>query len=377
MSDETEPVDVRPKWLQSVQEEGTSLATAIVDGKNYPYTLVKPGLAKGLPYTVGGRPQENTLFISSDVPEAFRPFIIGHEAREYTTFAGQPPEEACLEAIKAELEDVKRNAPVLYTHYILGDENVVGRREFFEAMYEFVTSEEQANNYSEPFKEGIKRARDYLNGLEIVPVGTFESEYTPEQVAAIRKVHEVGEQLAKAHPEIADRYRDLTYPSCYIDIACEFIPEWVEESPEIAKKAVGHAIRSLIPPTEQAELTAQHKAWKLEERLGGFGSEEHREHQRKASRARHDQGIPVDVEAMLRARGRVAWSDEERRMVLDVMLGDKDYQTKRNALDFKKMANALNSMYHNGEAVRYENSVRSFIAHTMMQERQQASINNS
>ncbi len=80
---EQQPIDLRPKWLIVAQAEGAQPGTVEVDGKQYPYTIVKTGLAPGLPYAVG-YPTETALMVSEDVPEEDRAPIMSHEVREKT-----------------------------------------------------------------------------------------------------------------------------------------------------------------------------------------------------------------------------------------------------------------------------------------------------
>ena len=81
-----------------------------------------------------------------------------------------------------------------------------------------------------------------------VPKGTYFSsglpdEYSPERVAAIQLAIEIGNQLAKAHPEIADFYRDTNDFRSYLEIAQIYIPKLAENYPMVVSKAVGCAVR--------------------------------------------------------------------------------------------------------------------------------------
>jgi len=69
---------------------------------------------------------------------------------------------------------------------------------------------------------------------------------------------------------------------------------------------------------------------------------------------------------MLKGRGRTQWTDEEKQIVLEIMMQDPEYQKENGSLDYTKMAYDLNVLYHDRQNIRYKNSVKSFIAHTKM-----------
>lgn len=214
---------------------------------------------------------------------------------------------------------------------------------------------------------------------DAIPRGTFFSgEYTRKRVAAIRRIIVLGRELAKSHPEVADMYRAINHsdPNRYIDIAKEFIPEIAETHPSFASRVVGYAVRQLIPIEEQAELTAKHKAKSLEKHLGGYGSEKHLKHQKNAARERHAKGIGVNVEAMLKGRGKIGWSEEEKKMVLELMIYDPEFQHQKGPQkgrpNYKVIAEVLNDMYHGGRPVRYANSILSLVSHDRMEKRKKS-----
>ncbi len=142
--------------------------------------------------------------------------------------------------------------------------------------------------------------------------GTF---YASEEVGrAIAMVQKHGDALVRDQPGIADFYRQNP-TSTYTSLAKQFIPGTVENHPKMAEAIVGYALRELIPAPELAELTRAKREKQLEEMLGGFDSEEFREHCRKASKRRHElHGTPTD--AMTRGRGLIPWSDEERKYAI-------------------------------------------------------------
>jgi hypothetical protein len=159
---ENQPInpDPRPEWLINAQAEGTQVEKIVVDGKEYPYTVIKEGLAVGLPYGIGGQPAENTLMISEDAPKEYVPYILAHEIREYTALLDIPENERCRESLKAELEDVKTEKPDRYQAY------VNQRADFFDALITLYELPEQKATKSEQFLQGIKSSRDYLHSLK-------------------------------------------------------------------------------------------------------------------------------------------------------------------------------------------------------------------
>lgn len=157
----------RPDWLTAVQVGTNSVALPIRE-KTYFYTLVKPGLEKRLPYTVGGHIVDNSLFISVDVPEDFRPHILGHEISHDTILRDMPPGNACLEALKLELKEAKEILHGRFALYLYGKKEVdgfAGRIEFFNALVELYKDPDQAAARGPAFVEGVNRASAYLNEL--------------------------------------------------------------------------------------------------------------------------------------------------------------------------------------------------------------------
>ena len=400
MNPEQTSVDVRPNWLINIQAPNTELNTLCVDGKSYLYTIVIKGLGGKLPYAVGGKIQDGSLFISEEVDITFVPYILRHEIRHEVKYANIPPEEACLLALREELQEVATELPEKYAQYL------IGRRAFFAALVDIYNDPEQRKAKGPEAVEGIVNANThiqsvgskdtipkgtfraellthqdigmqmadaYIQQVDFVPPGVFSSDYTPEQRAAIAGVHRLGEALAQLYPEIADLYRDLTNPRTYLQIAQQYLPDIAEKNPIFAARVVGCAMRQLIPPREQAELTAVHRAMALHRQIGEIGSQRYSDHQRAASKMRHKTGS-IDTEAMVRARGRTPWTNEEKKVVLDILLSDKVYQHHNGTPDYKKIAEVLNEIYHNGAEVRYANSVMSFVAHERMKKRKMGEV---
>lgn len=157
-------VDPRPDWLKSVQAEGTQPGTLDVDGEQYMYTVVKAGLAPGLPYAVGF-PADTALMISEDVPEDDRPFIMGHEVREKKNkrILGLPEEQRCQASLEAEIADVRAKAPERADAYI------AGRRDFFDALVTFYGQPKQAEAVTPQFIQGIQASRAHLHHIAPPP----------------------------------------------------------------------------------------------------------------------------------------------------------------------------------------------------------------
>jgi len=161
---------VRPNWLINVQTETTNPMHLIVNEKIYTYTLVKPKLEPRLPYTVGGHIADNSLFISSDVPDDFRRYILEHEIYHDTTLINMPPEEACVAALKLELEEAKKTLGDRFSLYLYGKQKIdefAGRIEFFNALVALYKDPKQANARDSAFVEGINKACEYLKVLNL------------------------------------------------------------------------------------------------------------------------------------------------------------------------------------------------------------------
>lgn len=206
---------------------------------------------------------------------------------------------------------------------------------------------------------------------DVIPEGTFYSELTENQVRALQLVRQIGDRLMSDHPEIADLYRQGSDFYTYIQVAQQYLSE-SEQFPQVASRAVGYAIRKLIPPEELAEIRRARRANRLEDIFGGFDSEQFIEHCRNAATRRHELMIGVNTEAMIRARGRTPWSNEEKQYALDLS-NNPTYQhqngSHKGRPDYELIALALNIKYHTCEEVRYTNSVASFIRDTRRKER--------
>ncbi len=195
---------------------------------------------------------------------------------------------------------------------------------------------------------------------DIVP-GTFEA-MEPEQFRAIEMVHKIGEKIAEEHPELAEWYRDLNRSFIAWEVARELLPNECEVSEEVAATAVTYAISLLLPKAERDELTRLRRS-EIMKAKWDFNSPEWREHCKNAARIRYSLGIRVDVKAMLDARGRTAWTDEEKEAVLRAAV-DSKYRLPTGGPNYEQIARDVNDRFHGGKPIRYENSCRSLVGYT-------------
>lgn len=206
----------------------------------------------------------------------------------------------------------------------------------------------------------------YSLGCDTIPAGVFFAEdepLTPEQAAALRHVERIGQQLAEEQPEIvAELAHDVSLR--YGDIAALLIPAEVEQYPEVAEKAIGLAVRLLIPKDELETLTHNRRSLRLKERAQSVGGVAYSAHQRAAAsksweNSNSDRAARID--AMLANRGVVAWSAPERE-VLAELIHDLDFQhqdgPQTGRPNYALIALELNIRFHNCEGIRYPNSVR-------------------
>jgi hypothetical protein len=197
-----------------------------------------------------------------------------------------------------------------------------------------------------------------------VPKGSYFSidEFPPNRIAAIKWVDQIGDRIAKSHPEIADVYRDRENPTTYLEIAKQIIPEIAQIYPAVASKAVGHAVRQLIPEEEQKELTAFHRAYNLEQ-ITDRDSPEWRAQCRAAWEKRQKMhGTPLD--ALIRGRGQIPWSPEEKAYLSELLINPA-YQhqsgSHRGKPDYELIAIELDIQFHDCEEVRTHKSVRNYV----------------
>lgn len=197
-----------------------------------------------------------------------------------------------------------------------------------------------------------------------IPDGTFYASgepITPEQAAALRYVEEIGGRLVQTGGEIlAELARDVALR--YEDIAAVLIPDEHEQFPEVSEKAVGFAVRAVIPEDELAELTHTRRSLQMKKQIQAMGEVAFLAHQQAASIKSWENRDRPDVDAMLKGRGRIAWSETEKE-VLANLLGDSSYQhldgPQKGRPNYDLIALELNISFHDCDAVRYSNSVRS------------------
>jgi hypothetical protein len=195
-----------------------------------------------------------------------------------------------------------------------------------------------------------------------------ETGMTPSRVNAIKLVRKIGGRLAREHPEIADDYRKKgSSMQRYIDIARVYLgPVESDTFPEVCSKAVGYAVRKLMPPEEQKKLTKQHRTAHIcglvDEMFGGFDTPEWSEHCRHAQ----SQKGPVErsqLDAMIMARGQTPWSRLEMSCLLRLS-NDPGYQYESGQWEgcpyYPKIAAELNRVFHNGQEIRNAKTVGSY-----------------
>lgn len=189
--------------------------------------------------------------------------------------------------------------------------------------------------------------------------GTFFA-MEPQAFAAMLMVQRLGEQLAEKHPELADLYRDTAQPFSSMELGKKLLGPESTISEGVTRHAVYYALKLLMPDSERAEITRIRRSDLMHARWD-FDSPAWREHCKKAATIRHSRGIGVDVQAMLQGRGRLAWSIEEKIILLQ-LCADPAHWTPRMVPDHVKIAKTLNTIFHGGQTIRYENSCRSMIA---------------
>lgn len=335
-------VDMRPGWLVNGQIKDNPVRQLVVGGTPYEYTVVRSGMEPRLPYVVGFDPKRGIPpFIDEAVPEVDRKYILSHEIREQTLLQERPEIGRCVESLQAELTEVEADRPEELRVY------AEGRSHFFDALVEYYKDPQQRATKSPAFLQGLDRSQEYLHVFikdwkDEIPEGTFHADYTPEQVAAIRKAREIGARLAATTPQLASDYEDSTRSN--LDLARIYIPQDAEEFPNVAAKAIGYAIRRLLPPDKLAELTRLHRKHLLEQQAGEPGSEERREHNQAAAIARHEQGVPVDAAAMTRGRGLTPWTVDEATIAIE--LSEDPQYRNGDRVDWKRISGVLNASFH-------------------------------
>ena len=120
--------------------------------------------------------------------------------------------------------------------------------------------------------------------------------------------------------------------------------------------------KALIPTEEQEKLTSLHRADTLDSWVSRFSEDEWGEISKSGWRKRQKMyGAPL--EALIRGRGQIPWSDEEREDLF-YLINNPEYRHQSGHFighsDFSKIAPELNKKYHKGEEVRTPKSVRNY-----------------
>ncbi len=188
-----------------------------------------------------------------------------------------------------------------------------------------------------------------------VPVGTYYAGETEEQRSAMELQRRVGVELARQNPEIANLYRSLHDYTRVEEIAEMYISSI--HSKEVARHAVSYALSLLIPQRELAELRNARQRRKLEIEVGGFESEECKLRARKGWEKRQEMyGTPL--EALIKGRGQVPWSSEERATLYE-LTESKKYRKPSNTPDYERIAAEINNRFHEGD-VRTGKSISNY-----------------
>lgn len=183
----------------------------------------------------------------------------------------------------------------------------------------------------------------------------YEAPPRQKQVAGIKMAQHLAQRLVRDCPEIADIYRkDSSLRQ--LDMAKAFLPNEYKTNREIAKNAVGKALRILIPPQELNQIIMAHKEAYLAGLLanGYFMGEEHRRRSRKGGEARTNRFIvgEEEFEKMLRnlaiAQGRTTWTKEEKGMVL---------RLAGEMVNYKEITERTNRVFHQSREVRTPESI--------------------
>lgn len=138
----TSPV---PEWvLQAKVGDGT----VKVDGNVHMYHILSRELEPRLPGFLGF-PNGEVLFLSEDVPESYRPYVLAHEVREFTVHKDSLGR--CKTSLLLELADVP---PLLLPEYLRY------RLDFFRRLVAYYAASDK-----EAFKAEIAMSLAYLEKL--------------------------------------------------------------------------------------------------------------------------------------------------------------------------------------------------------------------
>lgn len=196
----------------------------------------------------------------------------------------------------------------------------------------------------------------------MVEISRPERSLSRKSIAVLRTANALTPILLKEHPEIADLYRDPSLS--WTDIANRVVPDLAAIFPSATRVAVINVIRELIPQEEREKISTQRRHELQKRTFNNMSDEEFKAHQREAARQRHLKAS-VDSEAMTRGRGIEPWTEHERMFAIFLSTQlDCQYPEgtrHRGLVNPNKVADALNSAFHNGESMRDRDSVRGFL----------------
>ncbi len=198
-------------------------------------------------------------------------------------------------------------------------------------------------------------AQDLRSARAGIPDGAYYAGETDEQRRAMELQRKLGVELAKQNPEIAELYRNFDQYRKVEEIAEMYISP--THSKEVARHAVSYALSLLIPERELAELRIARQRRNLEITVGGFESEECKRRAREGWEKRQEMyGAPL--EALIKGRGQVPWSAEERA-TLHELTESQEYRKTSNTPDYERIAAEINNRFHEGD-VRTGKSVSNY-----------------
>ena len=211
---------IRPAWLRKAEVGRGSVQ---YQGKRYAYTVTPASMADTeegnvLPLHVGFLNKEH-LFISEAIPEAYRPYVLRHEMREFLLLDGQPGR--CRASLVLELSEVP---------WPIYDGYLAFRNRFFSELIAYY-----AGNPPD-FMAELHGSLDYLRELATQPAppelgGTFRvgKDDLPRLRARVSPDSpEKPERAPQVSPDLVERYRTAAeffeiapervyYPACATD----------------------------------------------------------------------------------------------------------------------------------------------------------------
>lgn len=150
----------------------------------------------------------------------------------------------------------------------------------------------------------------------------------------VKRVVQLGEELAETHPEIADLYRGgLTGKQI-----AKTVFDRNSDTQRVRITAVGVAVRLLIPAEERAAMRPQRNA----------------ERQRRTRANYGDTLTPL--------RWKNPWSTKESEKVTE-LLGDPQFHRRHGSRivpNFALIADVLNQTFHDGDQIRSAKTVRNY-----------------